>query len=293
MPVADSNPAAISENFCYVEGIRLRYLRRPCTGTPTGPPLVLVSGLLGYSFSWRYNLLPLSRCADIYAIDMPGTGYSDRPQGFAPTFRRLAEIVVGFCDALSLRSYDLLGTSHGGAIAMRAPALPQGRVRRLVLVAPVNPWSAGRASFISFLGTRAGAACAKLASPLLMRAAGYFIRRVYGHPELVTRETLDGYSAPIRVPGTIDQALRALSTWRADVEELRSVLPRIRHVPALLLWGSDDRAILPSSATPLAKNFDQAKIVTLAGVGHLPYEEQPQEFNRAVTEFLYCGAPAV
>jgi pimeloyl-ACP methyl ester carboxylesterase len=40
------------------------------------------------------------------------------------------------------------------------------------------------------------------------------------------------------------------------------------------------------SAEPLRRNFRNARLVAFEGVGHLPYEEAPEEFNRAVVEFL-------
>jgi pimeloyl-ACP methyl ester carboxylesterase len=37
---------------------------------------------------------------------------------------------------------------------------------------------------------------------------------------------------------------------------------------------------------PLAENFANVKKIVFPGVGHLPYEECPEQFNRAVIEFL-------
>jgi len=47
----------------------------------SGPPLLLVHGLLGYSFSWRFTIPALAQHATVYAIDLLGTGFSDRPPG--------------------------------------------------------------------------------------------------------------------------------------------------------------------------------------------------------------------
>jgi pimeloyl-ACP methyl ester carboxylesterase len=40
------------------------------------------------------------------------------------------------------------------------------------------------------------------------------------------------------------------------------------------------------SAEPLRRNFRNAELVALAGIGHLPYEEAPADFNRALIDFL-------
>ena len=66
---------AIQERWSMVDGHRIRYL----WGGGSGPALVLVHGLLGYSFSWRYALPALAEKMTVYAVDMPGAGFSDRP----------------------------------------------------------------------------------------------------------------------------------------------------------------------------------------------------------------------
>jgi pimeloyl-ACP methyl ester carboxylesterase len=52
------------------------------------------------------------------------------------------------------------------------------------------------------------------------------------------------------------------------------------------VWGSADRAVNPASAKRLQQEFCDCRAVMLKGVGHLPYEEVPDEFNLAVTDFL-------
>ena len=99
---------------------------------------MLVHGLLGYSFSWRHALPVLSEKATVYAVDMLGVGFSDRPPNLDCRFRAHAERLLAFLDGVGITSCDLLGTSHGGAVVMMAAALAPERVRRLILVAPVN-----------------------------------------------------------------------------------------------------------------------------------------------------------
>jgi pimeloyl-ACP methyl ester carboxylesterase len=44
--------------------------------------------------------------------------------------------------------------------------------------------------------------------------------------------------------------------------------------------------VSPRSAERLCQVLP-AKLVLIEGAGHLPYEECPEEFNRAVTDFLW------
>ena len=100
----------------------------------TGKPLLLVHGLLGYSFSWRFCIPALAEHATVHAIDLLGTGFSDRPAKLDCSFKASARRVVQFMDKTGLGSCDLLGTSHGGAVAMLAASLAPDRIRTLILV---------------------------------------------------------------------------------------------------------------------------------------------------------------
>jgi len=87
-------------------------------------------------------------------------------------------------------------------------------------------------------------------------------------------------------PGLCEHALSIVRTWTQDLRELETVLPRLASVPTLLMWGSEDTAVYVSSAEPLRKFFPNSELIVLPGIGHLPYEECPEEFNRALLEFL-------
>ena len=135
----------------------MRYLR-----AGSGPALILLHGLLGYSFSWRFAMPALAPYATVYAPDMMGAGFSDRPAGIDHTMRGTAQRLLRFVAGLGVSSLDLLGTSHGGAVAMFAAAQcldgsSRLRLRRLVLVDPVNPYSAHGRRMAPFFGSNFGA----------------------------------------------------------------------------------------------------------------------------------------
>src|SRR5277367_6661307 len=126
----------VEECWMELDGARMRYLR-----AGSGPPLILLHGLLGYSFSWRYTLPALAPYATVYAPDLLGAGFSDRPRGIDHSMRATARRVLRFVEKLGITSFDLLGTSRGGAVAMAAAAeCASGNgfasLRRLVLVCP-------------------------------------------------------------------------------------------------------------------------------------------------------------
>jgi pimeloyl-ACP methyl ester carboxylesterase len=261
---------------------RVRYL-----SAGSGPALLLVHGLLGYSFSWRFTLPALAQHAAVYAIDMLGTGFSDRPPGLDCSLKASAQRLLGFMDKTGLARCDLLGTSHGGAVAILAAALAPDRIRRLILVDPVNPWSARGKQLSVFLSNPLVAPLFLKLAPRLRILDEFYHRRMFGDPRRIPPDSLEGYRKPMRIPGSYQYALAVVRTWNHDLRELESVLPRIAHLPTLLIWGSLDTAVNPASAAQLKQCFRDCRLVMFEGAGHLPYEEAPQEFNRTVAEFLY------
>ena len=277
--VAPPLPSGVREAWADVSGHRLRYLT-----AGAGRPLLLIHGLMGYSFSWRFNLAELARHATVYAVDLLGMGFSERCR-MDCSLRATAQYLSAFLDQLKIGEFDLLGTSHGGAVAILLASLDPGRVRRMVLSAPANPWSPYGRWLAPFLSRFPG----RLAVPFLADSRAFIrfqLRRMYGDPSRITPGTFEGYSAAIAVTGTTDQVLRILSTWLDDLEEVRRVLPSIAQVPTLLVWGSKDLPVRLVSAAPLQAQFRHAELKVIEGVGHVPYEEVPAEFNRAVIEFL-------
>lgn len=273
--------ASAEERFASVDGLRMRYLR-----AGEGPPLLLIHGLIGYSFSWRFNLAALTPHATLFAVDLPGMGYSDRSSTMDCRLPAEAGRLLRFLDDQKLESVDVLGTSHGGGLAMMLAAMAEGRVRRLILVAPVNPWSRHGRLLAPLL---ARIPFGSRLQPLLTRLGPlhrFLLQRQYGDPRRISPGTLEGYLAALKIPGTLDYARRVLYAWRGDLRELERILPRIAHIPTLLLWGSRDRIVSPASAQPLLQNFSRAELAMLDGAGHVSYEEVPEEFNRAVIGFL-------
>ena len=261
------NAPQLEERFATLDGLRLRYLR-----AGTGPPLLLIHGLIASSFSWRFNLAALEPHATLFAVDLLGRGYSDRSPALDARLSAQAGRLLRFLDQMKIDSLDVLGTSHGGGIAMMLAAHAEGRVRRLILVAPVNPWLRHGRLLAPLLGRIPGVGPLH---PLFMRLGPlhrFLLRRQYGDPRRISPGTLEGYRAAFQIPGTLTAVQR--------------ILPCIAHIPTLLVWGSRDGVISPSYARPLLQNFAHAELSLLDGAGHVPYEEVPEEFNRAVIEFL-------
>jgi pimeloyl-ACP methyl ester carboxylesterase len=276
-----SAPRGVEERSLQADGLQIRFWR-----AGSGPAVVLVHGLLGYSFSWRGVIPHLAKQREVFVPDMPGAGFSECRAGLDCRLIGAARRLLAFVDAAGIDSCDLVGSSYGGSTAVMLAGLVPSRIRGLVLVSPANPWSTIGRKRLALLRNPAIA----LLFPKLARAAHpmhrYLVRRMWGDPRLATEETLHGYIRPLMRRGVFEHATKIVQTWHSDMKELELTLPKIARIPTLLVWGSKDRVVDPRSAEIMAQRLPLARIAVMTGAGHLPYEENPEKFSRLVREFL-------
>lgn len=279
---------------------RMRYLHLS-GGAPASralPAVVFVHGILGYSFSWRHNLEFFAQHREVYAVDFLGIGHSDRPEIGAVNFgvAAAASRLLEFLRSLGHSQIDLIATSHGGAVAMLAASQdrssPEPLIRRLVLVAPAHPFMPKARLRLAFIRSPLGRMVTRGVG--LMRGFGVVgaalraqaLGRMYADASRITPETRVGYAVNLKDPRSYEYVLEVMRSWKSDIKQLRSALHSIAGIPVLLLWGAEDKLVPAKSGQGLRKIFRNAQYIVLPGVGHLPYEEAPEEFNRCVFRFL-------
>jgi len=275
----------VSEDFVEIDGLRMRWLR-----SGNGPAVILVHGLLGYSFSWRF-ILPRLDGRKVLAVDMLGSGFSECNAKLDTRLRSAAERLRRFLDAQGIERCDLVGSSYGGATALMLAAMHPDRLRTLTLVSPANPWSKIGTKRLSALKLAPIAgifpSMARGFSPL----DGYFISRMYGDPRRLSQETINGYQRALNRPGVFEHAVKIAQTWRPDMDELKHAMDNLPDLPTLIVWGEKDHVVDIVSAQILASKIKRSQLVILPGLGHLPYEEGPDAFLPLLQRFLAENSP--
>jgi pimeloyl-ACP methyl ester carboxylesterase len=269
------------ECWSTVAGYKMRYLR-----AGTGPPVLLIHGLSAYSFSWRQVIPALSSIRTVFAPDLLGSGFSDQPRDLDYGMTASAQRVWQWLDRLAVGSIDLVGSSLGGGISVRMTALAPERVKKLVLAAPVNPWSRHGRLATRVLATRTGTKIFMGGVPLIQATGNFWLKRLFGDPRRIAPGTLEGYSAPLAKRSAWEYGMALMPHWRADLRQLAEDYARLADKRALLIWGDRDIAVDPSSAQEILKRMPRVDLKILKGVGHIPYDEVPDEFSRIVREFL-------
>jgi pimeloyl-ACP methyl ester carboxylesterase len=271
------------EEFVSIQGARMR-----CLISGDGPSLLLLHGLLGTAEAWGAATERLALSSTVYAPDALGIGGSDRVPGLDVSLRATADRLVRLMDAKGIRRSDIVGTSHGGSVALMLAARHPERVRSLTLHAPANPFSDIADPLIRFYRSALGRWFASRLPTVPAGVQSLALGRMYGDTERMRSGSLESYIRSLRVPGTVEYVLSILERWYEDMAELETVLPLVRRVPALLLWGDRDRAVSLESGERLAENFECGSLLVIPGAGHLPHEEVPIPYSLAINRFLGC-----
>ncbi|POP46033.1 alpha/beta hydrolase [Superficieibacter electus] len=129
--------------YSRIAGAKVRWQALP----GEGHPVVFIHGL-GCASSYEYPRVVMDaqfgRKAAIL-IDLPGSGYSERPQAFSYHTRDQARVVVELLESLNLQHFYLYGHSMGGSIAIEVATLMTDRLLALAVSEP--NFSAGGGMF--------------------------------------------------------------------------------------------------------------------------------------------------
>jgi pimeloyl-ACP methyl ester carboxylesterase len=262
-------------------------------GGPAGAPVVLcVHGLGGSALNWGLLAPLLSRTHRVLAVDLFGHGLSGMPTGScADALSADRRLLDRFVRAVVGKPVILLGHSMGGLLTILQAAVAPETVRRLVLLSPPVPGTAGRLDL---------AIAAKLAFLRLPGVAGAVARRLAALPpdQLVDRQLRQATPHLHRIPAagvaaavaeTRDRAARPDASagqaeqWAALLGTM-ALLARPRAwrqtmagvaVPTLWLHGADDPLVKADRARALAASRPDWTFEVRPGVGHLLALEDP------------------
>ena len=274
------------------------------TGPEDAPAVILLHGFPESHRTWR-DLAPL--LSDKLRLVMPdqrGFGDSDRPQEVdAYQTETLLADLFALADALGIERFALVGHDWGGAIAWAAAIKGDPRVERLAIVNSPHPLIFQK-SLIEDEAQRAASqdrrAFRDPEFEKFVQGIGFeaFFDKSFGkHVDLATipAEERSTYIGQWSRPG----ALTAMLNWyraskmvvpqpgiTVDVPDLvLRAFPKIA-IPVRVIWGLEDKALLPIQLEGIGEIGDDVEIFPLKGVGHFAPWEAPEQVAEALRPFL-------
>lgn len=243
----------------------------------SGPALVLVHGIGGYSASWRPQLAALADTYRVIAWDAPGYGGSMPLPSTAPHADDYAASLLALLDHLQIGTAHLVGHSLGAVFTAALCRLRPGLAQRVVFLHPVTGMGMlpaeqretvrlGRINDLKSLGGRGFA-----------ENRGRAILGSLGAPEALAEA--------IEVMAAVPDA-GYLAAWEAMCAA--DIFPDLKHVrgPALVVCGSVDPVSPPAAGEKIVSAMPDAQLEVVDKLGHYGSLEVPELVNKRLREFL-------
>ena len=248
-------------------------------GDTSKPALFMLHGLLGSMDNWRSQAQKLSAHFNVITPDLRNHGHSPHLSGMR--YKDMAGDILSLADDLGIESFDLLGHSMGGKVAMTIALNNPERLKKLIIVdiAPKSYplwhlpiFNALLALPVHDIKSR------KTANDMLVDAIETPVERAF----LLKNLKSDGNGG---------------YEWRCDLAEITKTYLNVANFnspqgavfdkPTLFIKGGLSPYIAPDEdAEKITALFPQASIKTVEDAGHLPHIESAETFSQLINELL-------
>ncbi len=265
-------------------------IRTRCLHAGSGEPLVLLHGMGGHAEAYIKNIIPLSSRFHVYAIDMVGHGYTDKPEinYYVPDF---ADHVLKFLEAAGAEKAHLQGESLGGWVAAWIAIEHPEKLLSLIL-------NTNAGLKLADQPPEAEAQAVERLRKLTKEAAGEptreSVRRRLEWLFLDSKTSLTDELVEIRYriykqPETQRAMQRIVDATTGDGRKpymlTRDRLSQIK-APTMIVW-TRHNPTTPWQVGEQAHGIIRGSTFhVMEDCGHWPQWEQPEEFNRLMLDFL-------
>lgn len=241
-----------------VDGIRIAYEEKNPDKNKT---IIFIHGSGATKLTWKHQLKDqLSQYTKI-ALDLPGHGESEGI-GFS-SIKDYVETVKSFIKVLNLENVVLCGHSMGGAI-----------VQMFSLKYPL---------LINAIVIAGSGARLKVQQDILdatLNGLNYTVQWAYC--ENTKKEIIDKAESDFL---NTDKMVRYNDFLACNNFDIMQDVNHIEN-PTLIIVGSCDKLTPPKYAQYLKENIKQSTLTIIQNAGHMSMWEQPDDFNRAICNFL-------
>jgi len=262
-----------------------------------GPPLVFIHGVGAgaSSFMWRKNFDDLARDFRVYALDLLGFGFSDKPAAASYSADLYVDLITDFIREVSGYPVNIIASSLGAAYAIRVADEHPELINSMVLNGPAGSDALNRRP-----GMAGAAFYGLLQSPVLgtsfynVMASERSIRDYarehlfYDHHRVTNRLVANLYATSHQAG-----AQHAIAAFLAGYlnTDTQSPFSRLTQ-PVLLVWGKQDATTPLDKAWALQELNPRARLEVFDYCRMMPEQEQPEKFNSLVRATFLSRAAA-
>ena len=241
-------------------------------GGGRGPPLMLVHGLGSSANAFFRTLAPLAKSfSSVFAVDLPGNGFSPVPGAGPMPVREQVELLLEFRRRVIGERVFLLGNSLGGGMALNMAFREPDALRALALVSPAGAQITEERfrGLIESFQVQDAKGARVLAHKLFVKPPLSLLLFADELRKMMSSETVKSIVAGISTADLVEGAQLA-------------ALP----MPTLLIWGQSEK-LLPYEGLDFFRAHlpAHAEIHEVKGFGHMPQMEHPRAFVERVQKF--------
>ena len=250
-------------------GINMAYME---LGDSKKEPLVLLHGFSDTSMAYRGVIKKMQEKFHIYAVDLRGHGYTDKPEQFAYTIQQHAEDVIAFADAVGINTSYLAGQSMGSIIAQSIAFSYPKRVRKIALISTFARFTETPEEIREFA-----------ANFTEWSKNGFNDKDVW--PALDTFYDIEYTKYVKRFLLTWPLRCYKAGWWGMELVNNTGFLQYI-ECPVYLMWGTNDDVVSIELQEEVKKLLPDAKLKMLEGRMHEVLQECPFEIAEELNDFF-------
>jgi 3-oxoadipate enol-lactonase len=245
--------------------------------TGSGPAVVLIHGYPFNRSMWAEQVSALADSYRVVTLDLRGHGESESSTG-ASTMKLMAQDVVSLMDELRIDRAVIGGLSMGGYVTLAFYQLFAERVEKLLLAdtraqADTEEAKATRADQVQQIQADGMTGIVNAMLPKLLSP-----ETVSKQPEIVKRvRDMMMHTSPEGAIG----ALRGMAEREDQTERLSQI-----NVPTLIVVGKEDPITPVADSQKMHERIAGSQLVVIENASHVSNIEQPEQFNRALKDFL-------
>jgi len=300
----------LQEKYHTFEGHAIRYVKGTTSHDAEKPNVILIHGFGGNADQWRNNTSYFAneKKYNVYALDLLGYGYSDKPDPTAPGrekndiynfytwARQINEFIETEMEGEDKRAF-LMCNSVGGVAGLQAALDKRENILGLCLInismrglhvtkqpAFAKPIIEAFQTFLrtSPIGPKFFANVAR------KETVSNILKEAYHDSGAVTDELVDVILKPGMTEGASKVFLDFISYSGGPLPE--DLLPQVSQgenaTPTLMLWGEKDPWEKMEDGRKLYEKYANAGFTVLKGAGHCPMDENPALVNPLMSEFI-------
>jgi 2-hydroxy-6-oxonona-2,4-dienedioate hydrolase len=280
--------AELRLSYVDVAGVRTR-----CLEAGSGKPLLLLHGGGGHIEAYARNIARLAETFHVYAVDLIGHGFTDRPEIGSYSFKQVVDYIGNLQDALGHETLSIAGLSISAMSAAVYAGQHPERVTRLLLNTgvPLRADQAGRERWSASIEQRrrVSAEGSWSREEVRNRLGRVFHDGPASVPDELVEVRYQIYNQPgfTRYNNALIEALLVEIigdndfTARTGPQALASI-----SCPTLLLWTT----VNPGQGIGVAEQardlIPRSELVVFNKSGHWPQWEQADEYNRLCADFF-------